>query len=189
MHLTTCAGTTGFLLGGAAGIIKGTSPFLFASASGIQTFALGTTFWATRSTIVEAWTPANHQLPAGDLTKASTISGGITGGAVALLMRGRANVLPGILMFSIFGFAGQVTSNWLARPRGITDGPPKQSFWRRMSEKAWSPVTVMSDEEYAKMLKEKMLRVDAQLSILDDRMAALRKVQEAQDVASSLPEE
>ena len=120
---------------------------------------------------------------------ASTVSGGITGGVVAFLVRGRANALPGAIMFSLFGLAGQTTSNWLARPREISEDAPKRGFWRRMSEKPWSPVTVMSDDDYARMLKEKMLRVDAELSILDDRIAALQKVDEAQVAVPPAPKD
>ena len=77
-------------------------------------------------------------------------------------------------MFSLFGFLGQTAFNSLSARREILRDP-KPGFWKRMSEKSWSPVTVMSDEEYVEMLKEKMLKVDVEISILDDKMAALRK--------------
>ncbi|KAK5167675.1 uncharacterized protein LTR77_007374 [Saxophila tyrrhenica] len=189
LKVGTACGTAGFLFGGAAGIVKGTTPFIFASVSGVQTFALGAAFWATRSGIVQAWTPGDQQLPSADLIKASTIAGGVTGGAVALLTRGRANFLPGALMFSIFGFAGQMASNNLYKRREAAEHDAKPGFWRRMSDKPWSPVTVMSNEDYAKMLNEKLLRVDAEISIMDDRIAALKKAQEAQASEASSPKE
>ena len=171
-------GAAGFLFGGTAGIIKGTAPFLFASASGLQTFALGTTFWGCRTTILEAWNP--DQQTSSDLVKASAIAGGITGGAVALITRGRSNAIPGALMFSLFGYLGQKGYNKLKQPREAKD-EPKQGFWRRMSEKRFSPVTVMTDEEYAKMLEEKMLKVDVEIAVLREKVAALKEQQEQQE--------
>ena len=108
--------------------------------------------------------------------KASTASGGITGAAMALLTRGRSNVIPGALMFSLFGFLGQIGYNKYNERRDV-DEPPKPGFWKRMSEKSWSPVTVMTNDEYTEMLKEKMLKIDVEISILEDRIQALREQQ------------
>ena len=80
-------------------------------------------------------------------------------------------------MFSLFGFLGQTGHNRLsARPE--PGAVPKQGFWKRMSEKSFSPVTVMSNEEYAEMLRGKLLKVDVEISILDDKIAALKQQQE-----------
>ena len=145
--------------------------------SGVQTFALGTTYWGFRSAILEAGRP-NHQTPS-DLVKASAISGGVTGGAVALITRGRSNAIPGAVMFSIFGYLGQTAYNkFSARP--VVDADPKQGFWRRMSEKSFSPVSVLTNEQYAEMLREKMLKVDVEISIIDDKIEALKQ-QEQQE--------
>ncbi|KAK3721520.1 hypothetical protein LTR37_003076 [Vermiconidia calcicola] len=183
-------GTTGFILGGAAGIVKGTTPFLFATASGLQTFGLGTTFWICRSTVLQAWTP-EYQKP-NDLVKASALSGAITGGSLALLTRGRSNVIPGALMFSLFGFLGQSAYNKISVKSESVRDESKQGFWRRMSEKSWSPVKIMNDEEYAEMLREKMLKVDVEISIIDDKIAALRnqhEIEGAKESPSPSPEE
>ena len=79
-------------------------------------------------------------------------------------------------MFSLFGFAGQVAYNSFSARRlvGVKEGP---GFWRRMAEKSWSPVTVMSNEEYAERLREKMLKVDVEIAIIDDKIEALRTLQ------------
>lgn len=80
-------------------------------------------------------------------------------------------------MFSLFGFLGQTAANKLSARRQVV-ADPQQSFWRRMSEKSFSPVTVLTDEEYAEMLREKMLKVDVEISIIDDKIAALRKLEQ-----------
>jgi len=46
-----------------------------------------------------------------------------------------------------------------------------------MAQKSWSPVTVMSNEEYADMLREKMLKADVEIAVLEDTITALRKQQ------------
>lgn len=175
--LIAYSGTAGFLFGGTSGILKGTTPFLFATASGIQTSVLGATFWACRSTFLHTRFAA-EQSP-GDFTKASTLAGGLSGGLVGLITRGRANVLPAAVMWSLFGCVGQVAYNRFSVPRDDQQQQlSKEGFWERMAKKSWSPVTVMSDEEYSKMLHERMLRVDAEIAILDDKLDALKKQQQ-----------
>lgn len=176
-------GAGGFLLGGTAGILTTQVPFLFASFSGLQCFVLGTTFWGTRSSILQVWTPQqqHEQLAPRDLIKATTLSGGITGGVVGALTRGRRNVLPGILMCSLAGFAGQWIHNALQASRikrQSEDPEMKKGFWERMSGRGWSLMKVMSDEEYMQLLKNKQLVVDAEIGVLEDKIVALRKQQE-----------
>ncbi len=159
---------------------------MFATASGLQTFALGTTFWATRTVVLDAWIPANRVATSGDLIKASTLSGAVSGGIIGAVTRGRANVLPGMIMISSFGFLGQVIYNKISAPR---EKPhvPGDGFWMRMGRKSWFPARVMTDQEYADLLKEKMLKLDVEISIIDDRIAALRKQQalEAEKASST----
>jgi hypothetical protein len=44
-HLLSTPGASGLLIGGISGIIRSPTPRLFAVASGLQWFILGTTFW------------------------------------------------------------------------------------------------------------------------------------------------
>ncbi|KAI5357665.1 hypothetical protein Slin15195_G035420 [Septoria linicola] len=181
------SGSAGFLFGGAVGILKGLPTFLSAGATSLQTFGLGAVFTQTRLTIIRAWT-TEQQLPTpGELTTATAVAGGFSGGAIGALFRGRRNVVPGAIMWSIFGATGQVLYNrWSAVPQqSVARGP---GFWKRMSEKSWTPFTVLSNEEYAEMLKEKMLKVDVELSILDDKIAAIKEQQKAEIPRQTEPE-
>jgi len=83
-------------------------------------------------------------------------------------------------MFSLFGCLGQIAQNSFSSQPAAE---PKEPFWKRMAQSSWSPVTVMSDEQYADTLREKMLKVDVEVAVLDDKIAALRKQQ--QDEAQS----
>lgn len=109
--------------------------------------------------------------------KASAISGGITGAGLAMILRGRSNVLPGVLMFSLFGTAGQWMYNRLAASR-IVDAEPKKSFLERVGERKWSPMKSLSNEEYAAMLRERQMKVDVEIAVIDDKIAALKKEME-----------
>lgn len=51
----------------------------------------------------------------------------------------------------------------------------KPGFWRRMADAKWSPVTVMTNEEYAQMLQKKVLQVDAEIAVIDDKINVLRE--------------
>ena len=169
------------------GILTSPTPLLFATFSSLQWFVLGSTFWGTRASILQAWTPL-HQAPS-DLIKASTLAGGITGGVVAALTRGRRNVLPGMLMFSLGGLAGQWVHNaWAASKtrREQAAGESSRGVLGGMGGKGWSLMKMMSDEEYMERLKNQQLGVDAEISILDDKIAVLRKQQE-QETTSSEP--
>lgn len=37
----------------------------------------------------------------------------------------------------------------------------------------WSPVTAMSDDDYARFIEDKILKLDVEMSMIDDKIAAL----------------
>lgn len=78
-------------------------------------------------------------------------------------------------MFSLFGFAGQSLYNYLDAQHSAVATQPKENFMQRLAKKKWSPMSVLSDEDYEAMLQEKMLRLDVDISLLDDRIAQLKK--------------
>ena len=94
-----------------------------------------------------------------------------------MILRGRSNILPGIVMFSLFGTAGQWMYNSLAASPKADAGPQK-NFWERVGERKWSPMKSLSNEEYAAMLRERQMKVDVEIAVIDDKIAALRKEME-----------
>lgn len=77
-------------------------------------------------------------------------------------------------MFTLFGAAGQMVAN--SMPAKDTSKP--KASW--LASK-WSPVTPLSDEQYEKMLEEKILKFEVEIALIDDNIAALRQ-------SASLPE-
>lgn len=82
-------------------------------------------------------------------------------------------------MFAIFGAAGQYVHNRYTAPKEVK---PRENFWKRMSEKSWTPFKVLTNEEYTEMLRERMLKIDVEIAVLDDKIAALKEQQDRVEV-------
>lgn len=50
-----------------------------------------------------------------------------------------------------------------------------------MAKKSWSPITVMTDAEYADLLRERLVKVEAEIAVIDDKIAELRKQEVVED--------
>lgn len=88
-------------------------------------------------------------------------------------------------MFTLFGYVGQTAYNALdarhseqvaSEAQAAADGQGKKvkRFWERVAEMRWSPLTVLSDEDYRNILKEKLLRVEAEIALVDEEVERLR---------------
>jgi hypothetical protein len=95
-------GASGLIVGGVSGLLRSSPPVLFAAVSGIQWFALGSTFWgmfmsilcrpaltglnpklATRGAMLHAW--GIGEATPKERTYASGVAGAFSGGTVGLL--------------------------------------------------------------------------------------------------------
>ncbi|KAI1032807.1 hypothetical protein LB504_006473 [Fusarium proliferatum] len=187
------AGTAGVLAGVGGSIFQEANPIIWGAVSGFQWFTLGTSFWCklslksciaigltpqvTRSIIVKGW-GGEERLKNGDKTIASAIAG-TAAGSVGGLIRGPKNILPAMFVFTIVGAGGQMIANRMAtRKPKVHD--EKESFWSR-----WSPLKKLTDQEYRDMMSEKMLRIDADIALIDDRIAELKKQAEDEELKGS----
>lgn len=150
-------------------------------------------FLATRATILHNYYPSPSQK---DRLTASTIAGGMTGGTIGGLFRGPRNIVPGTIMFTLFGYLGQTIYTTLdarhseqaaSDAQALAEGRETDGkrFWERVAEMKWSPLKVLSDEDYGNMLKEKLLRVEAEIALVDEEVERLkeedRRIKERQD--------
>ncbi|KAF2489633.1 hypothetical protein BU16DRAFT_471127, partial [Lophium mytilinum] len=196
----------GILVGGAAGIVRSSTPVLFATASGLQWFAVGSTFWATRGVILQRhgllnWFESKRGAPLStdddipttkDRVTASAVAGGITGGSLAALFRGRSNIIPATIMFTVFGYGGQSIYNALdarntheQQERIQNPKPPAEgNIIHRMAKSRWSPMKFLSDEEYEHMLQEKLLSIEAEIAMIDDTIDKFKKERDQDSIAS-----
>ena len=105
---------------------------------------------------------------------ASSIAGALSGATVAAIFRGPSNVIPGVIVFSAFGAIGQVTYNAAQQPRATESSENTElNLLQRIGQSRFVPFTVLSDEEYEATLKEKLVRIEAQVALLDDDIKRL----------------
>ncbi|KAF7510429.1 hypothetical protein GJ744_006708 [Endocarpon pusillum] len=164
------SGAAGLIGGGFGGIVLSKHPVLFATAAGLQWFGLGSTFWYVRNVGIAASTQS--KLSNGETVLHSTFAGSVAG-AVNGAMRSRSNVLPGALMYGILGMLGQGVYN--AFQGGGDEVEVRVPYSQRLLDSRWVPLKRLSDEDYVEMLNEKTIKIDAEIAIIDDKIAALQK--------------
>lgn len=102
-------------------------------------------------------------------------------------------------MFSLFGFGGQHGYNYLdkrnsqelreqAQLKAQGEVKPKQNLMQKFAQSKWSPMSILTDEQYEKMLEEKLLNVEAQIAIIDERIEGVKR-QAREDEAKRLLKE
>ncbi|KAL8643620.1 MAG: hypothetical protein Q9210_007614 [Variospora velana] len=135
--------------------------------------------------------------PPQDRVFPSTLAGAFTGAAGGAILRGRSNIIPGIIMFSLFGFTGQRVYNAFDAPpssnpslpipttitpsaasRPSTNDTANQPLWKRILNSKYSPMKVLSDEQYGDLLREKLVRVDAEIAIVDEEIGKVKAMGE-----------
>ncbi|KAK0722539.1 hypothetical protein B0T26DRAFT_739750 [Lasiosphaeria miniovina] len=172
-------GAMGMFAGTAFGIARGAPPLIYSLAMGGQWFTLGSSYYGARLVALRAL--RGHEEPrSADKTKASAIAGGFAG-AVSGMIRGPRNILPGAAVFMLLGAGGQAVVNSVdSKP--VDPNAPKKGFL----DSKWSPVTRLTDRDYEKMLEEKLLRVKAEIAIVDDSIKALHEEEQKGVRESSL---
>ncbi|KAF4962625.1 hypothetical protein FSARC_9295 [Fusarium sarcochroum] len=174
------AGAAGVLAGVGGSIFKEANPIVWGAVSGFQWFTLGTSFWFTRSLVVRSW-GGEDRLRNLDKTKASAIAG-TAAGAVGGLIRGPKNILPAMFVWAVVGAGGQMIANRASTRQPKVKDENQSSFFSRLN-----PLKKLSDQEYMDMMSEKMLRMDADIALIDDRIAELRKLAEEEARNASSP--
>ncbi|KAK4106343.1 hypothetical protein N658DRAFT_512207 [Parathielavia hyrcaniae] len=175
------AGACGLFTGAVAGIVRSAPTVFFSILAGGQWFTLATSYYATRLASLKHF--AEDEPTPGDKLKASTVAGGVAG-TLGGLLRGPRNVIPGAVMFSLFGAGGQAIANWRtasAAESSATDTKSGRGLWSK-----WSPITPLSDKDYEKILEEKLLRVEADIALIDDRIKEIHE-SESQKANDELP--
>lgn len=85
-----------------------------------------------------------------------------------------------------FGVAGALGQKLYDSRQAATPEEADKNLKNSWMNAKWSPVKVLTDDEYENLLREKMLRVSADIAILDESIEAVRK--EAADQAK-MPKE
>lgn len=91
---------------------------------------------------------------------------------------GGSGIRPRLFPFFLFGLLGgsgqfiynKVTTKKTEPPQKVPSSREKFS-WMNSN---WSPMKILSDADYEKMLQEKLLRVNAELALVDEKIEGLR---------------
>ena len=86
-------------------------------------------------------------------------------------------------MFSLFGWAGQSLYNELdarnTRKLQATSLSPATAaapnILQKLASMKYSPMKILSDAEYEAMLRERLLEVDAQIALLDEKIDMVKQ--------------
>ncbi|OAQ62400.1 beta-ketoacyl synthase [Pochonia chlamydosporia 170] len=165
------SGTAGVLAGVGGAIARDTSPVVSGVFSGVQWFMLGSSYWFTRSVGIKVY-GGEDKMTSIDKVGVSGLAGS-TAGAVAGLARGPSRLLPAMVIWGLVGAGGQAIANsaFASQASKNNDG----SSWLSKL----SPLKRLTDEEYIDMMKEKILKVDVDIALIDDRIAELKAADKA----------
>ncbi|KAJ4423929.1 hypothetical protein N0V82_001357 [Gnomoniopsis sp. IMI 355080] len=88
-----------------------------------------------------------------------------------------------MLIGTLLGGGLQLGMNMWTASREIGE---KKDSWL---DSKWSPMKKLTDKEYENILEEKLLRLDAEIAIIDDDVAALKaKMEEQKTPTKETPE-
>ena len=84
-------------------------------------------------------------------------------------------------MFSLFGAAGQGTYNILDRRNTakVEAGTEDQTMMQWVAKQKWSPFSILTDAQYEQILREKILKLDVEIALVDDRVQQMKQAAEA----------
>jgi len=175
LNVGAFSGCLGIVGGSVVGLLRSKHPAVFAVTAGIQWFGLGSVYWLSKCTLMDRW-----ENDSAKLAKASTVAGALSGASVSALTSRPSRILPATVFFGGLGYIGQNTYNSLdashtasVEAAAVKVGPD-ENFLQRMAKKKWSPMKELKDDEYEAMIREKILRVDAEIALIDEDLEQLR---------------
>ena len=96
----------------------------------------------------------------------------------------RRTILPATLIFTTLGYTGQKGYNYLdarnTHKQHLAATDPsfdRKSIWRRIADSKYMPMKVLSDQEYEAVLKEKLVRVEAEIALVDEDIAKIKTLE------------
>lgn len=93
-------------------------------------------------------------------------------------------MIPAVAVVSTSGAIGQhLVNKWDARAVSTSQGEKKESW----SIASFLPLKKMTDQEYEEMLEEKILRLEANIALVDESIAALESQRTATTKPAGLP--
>ncbi|KAL0639548.1 hypothetical protein Q9L58_001374 [Maublancomyces gigas] len=191
--LHSLGGAAGVVLGGVNAILRGSPNMgLYSVLTGFNCALLGSSYWASRATILRAM--QNTETSLREKTYVSGASGALSGSLVALATGKPRSILPGALVWGLVGLVGQSAYNVAdahhtqhVAQEAERERSGGSGFWDRAMRSKWSPVTRLTTEEYKNMLKEKLLVLEADLALANEEIERLERIRREQKVDGKEP--
>lgn len=86
-------------------------------------------------------------------------------------------MLPAILVGSTVGYLNQVATSYLARSTIMSRDD--RTFMQKLADSKLNPLKKLTTEEYLDIMREKQIKVEAELAVIDDELVTLRAESEA----------
>jgi hypothetical protein len=81
---------------------------------------------------------------------------------------------PGLIVFSLLGYLGQGSWNMVERWHANNQGKKEsRSILQRMADSKWIPLRSLSDDDFKHILNEKILSMEVEIALLDDKIKSL----------------
>lgn len=55
-----------------------------------------------------------------------------------------------------------------------SDSIPRRSIMQQLTESKWVPLKALPDQQYEEMLQQKLLKIDVEISMIDENIAKLK---------------
>lgn len=82
-------------------------------------------------------------------------------------------LVPGVVVFSLLGYIGQKSYNAIDAWQMEQPDTPSKPIIQRMADSKWIPLKSLSDSDYRGMLNEKILSIEAEIALVDEKIEAL----------------
>ncbi|KAI9263241.1 hypothetical protein BDA99DRAFT_559798 [Phascolomyces articulosus] len=176
---TSMAVLAGATTGATVAILRNAPVKQYTISTALNCGVFGATFFIVRETF------ANHQRSKNprfglkdsqtrdfDDLMSSTLAGATTGGLLSAVYRGPRGVLPGALMFGTICAGMQVlyTTGNRWRQEAILGAPEveeQKSIWDSFTMPSWSPIRMISDDEYEEMLDTRLKTLEMEVKEIE----------------------
>ena len=78
------------------------------------------------------------------------------------------------IVLSAFGAVAHVSYNWVDTWQAGLDRGPRKPLAQKLLDSPWLPFKPLPDRDYEALLREKLLGVDADIAMIDDKIGKLR---------------
>lgn len=93
--------------------------------------------------------------------------------------------MPGLVVFSLLGFGGQTVFNTIDAWQMEKVQTPTRPWAQRIADSKWIPFRNLSDGEYRDILSEKLLSIEAEIALVDEKIEALENSRPESSVSTN----